>query len=212
VSRELIIVTAGGFGREVHDYATDAGFAVRGFLHDLAAYPGSLDGLGIDHLVLGPIDAHEIDPGAEYAIGLGDLAPRLAVADALLARGARLATVIHPSAFVSPSARLGAGVVIAPFAFIGPHAEVGDLTLVNTHASVAHDARTGRCCILAPYAAMNGRAVLGDGAFLGTHAVVTPRRTVGAGASVSAGSVAVRDVPAGQVAIGNPARSLMVPG
>jgi len=204
---DLIVVTAGGLGREVEAYARDAGWNVLGFLHDEHRYPGSLDGLGLEGRVIGPVEGHEVRADAQYAIGLGDIAPRRQVAERLLAGGARLATVVHPSAWVADSADVGLGVLIAPFCFVGPHARIGDLSLLNTYASVGHDSTVGRCCALAPYAVTNGRVVLEDEVFLATHVTVTPRRRVGRNSSVSAGSVVLRDVPPRSLAAGNPARS-----
>jgi sugar O-acyltransferase (sialic acid O-acetyltransferase NeuD family) len=208
--RDLIVVTAGGFGREVEAYARQSGWNVLGFLHDEHRYPGSLDGLGLRDRIVGPVEGHRVRADAAYAIGLGDVAPRREVADRLLAEGAQLATVVHPSAWVADSASLGAGVVVAPFAYVGPDARVGDLSLLNTYASVGHDSVVGRCCALAPYAVANGRVVLEDEVFLATHAVVTPRRTVGRNSVVSAGSVVLRDVAPGSLAAGNPARARQV--
>ena len=203
----LIVVTAGGFGREVEAYARDAGFDVAGFLHDTHRYPGSLDGLGVDDRVLGTVEGYAPRDGEVLAIGLGDIAPRLETAELLLARGARLATVVHPRAWVADTAELAPGTVVAPFAFVGPHARVGELSVLNTFASVGHDSVVGRCCVLAPYAVTNGRVTLGDEVFLATHSTVTPRRTVGERSVVSAGSVVLRDVPPRSLAAGNPARS-----
>lgn len=201
----LVIAVAGGFGRELTAYARDAGFEVRAFLHDVSRSP--IDGIDLGAEVRGP--AEEYEPVGEelVAVGLGDPGPRRELADHLIARGARLATVVHPTAWVAPTAHLGQGVVIAPFAFVGPGARIDDLSVLNTYASVGHDSVVGRCCVLSPYAVIGGWARLEDEAYLATHAVVTPRKTVGAGSSVSAGSVVFRDVPAASLAMGNPARS-----
>jgi sugar O-acyltransferase (sialic acid O-acetyltransferase NeuD family) len=203
----LIVVAAGGFGRELLAYARDAGFDVKGVLHDLHDHPGSLDGYGLDELLLGTIDGYPIADEDVFALGLGDVAPRRAVAERLVARGARLATVVHPSAWVAPTARLGAGVVVAPFCSVGPDSEVGDLTVLNCHALVGHDARTGACCIVSPHSSLLGYAVLEDECFVGSHAMVAPRKRVGRGSSVAAGSVVVRDVGERCLAAGNPARA-----
>jgi sugar O-acyltransferase (sialic acid O-acetyltransferase NeuD family) len=207
----LVVACAGGFGREVAAYARDAGFEVAGFLHDLEAYPGSLDGVALGGPVLGTTEAYEPRDGELLAIGLGDVAPRRALAEELIARGAALATIVHPRAWVAPSATVGAGVVVAPFAFVGPDASVGDLSILNTYASIGHDTVVGRCCVLAPYAVANGRVTLEDEVFLATHATVTPRRRVGGGSAVSAGSVVFRDLPAGSLVSGNPARPRGLP-
>lgn len=203
--RRVIIAVAGGFGRELAVYAQEAGYLVSGFLHDLAAHPRSLDGIELPGPVLGPAEDYDPREGELVAIGLGDVTPRRALAARLAARGARFATIVHPSAWVAPDAVLGEGTVLAPFAFVGRGARVGRCGLLNTHASVAHDGLVGDGCVLAPYATTNGWVTLGDDVFLGTHAVVTPRRSVGAGSSLSAGAVAFSDVPAGCVYAGNPA-------
>jgi sugar O-acyltransferase (sialic acid O-acetyltransferase NeuD family) len=207
MSAPLVIAVAGGFGRELAAYARDAGFEVAAFLHDLEAHPHSLDGIALGAKVRGPAETYR--PGEEevLAIGLGEPAARRELAETLCGRGARLATVVHPTAWVAPTATLGAGVVIAPFAFVGPGAHIDDLTVLNTYASVGHDGHVGRACVLSPYAVTGGWATLEDEVFLATHAVVTPRKRVGAGSSVSAGSVVFRDVAPRSLAAGNPARA-----
>jgi sugar O-acyltransferase (sialic acid O-acetyltransferase NeuD family) len=201
----VVIAVAGGFGRELAAYARDAGFEVSAFLHDPSRSP--LDGIEVGAEVRGPAEDYEPHCDELLAIGLGEPGPRRELAEQLLARGARLATVVHPAAWVAPTARLGEGVVIAPFAFVGPGAEIDDLTVLNTHASVGHDSVIGRCCVLSPYAVTGGWARLEDEVYLATHATVTPRRAVGVGSSVSAGSVVFRDVPPHSLAMGNPAKS-----
>jgi sugar O-acyltransferase (sialic acid O-acetyltransferase NeuD family) len=203
----LIVATAGGFGRELAAYARDAGFEVAGFLHDLDAYPGSLDGVDLGAEVLGTTTSYEPREDELVAIGLGDVGPRRQLAEHLIARGAQLATIVHPTAWVAPTARLGAGVAVAPFAYIGPDVRVGDLTLLNTFSSISHDTVVGRCCVFAPYAVATGRVTLEDEVFLATHSVVTPRRRVGARSAVSAGSVVFQDVPPESLVAGNPARA-----
>jgi len=140
-------------------------------------------------------------------IGVGDPAVRRRLGDAAAARGARFLTLVHPTAYVAPNARLGAGCVVCPFAFIGVGAVLGDHVAVNTYASVGHDAQVGDCSVFSPYAVVNGAVVLGEEVFLGTHATVTPRLTVGRSAKIAAGAVATRPVPAYSLAVGNPARS-----
>jgi sugar O-acyltransferase (sialic acid O-acetyltransferase NeuD family) len=204
----LVVAAAGGFGREVLAYARDAGFEVRGILHDLDSYPGSLDGHPeLQELLLGRIEDYVPRDGDLVAVGLGDVMPRRTVTQALAARGARFATVVHPLAWVAPSARLGDGAIVAPFACVGPDAHVGDHVILNTYAQVGHDAQAGDFSVLSPYSTLLGHARLGHSGFLGAHAVVSPRKAVGDHSSVAAGSVVTRNVGDRSLAAGNPAKA-----
>jgi sugar O-acyltransferase (sialic acid O-acetyltransferase NeuD family) len=209
--RRLIIAGAGGFGRELAAYARDAGFVVAGFLDDDDGSVASLDGADRDAGVIETIDGYVPREDDEVAVGIGHIATRLRVAERLIDRGARLASVVHPSAWIAPTASLGVGIAVAPYACVGPGVTVGDLSLINTYASLGHDAVLGRCCVLASYSVATGHSVLEDEVFLATHAVVIPGQKIGAQARVSAGAVVFHDVPSGCLAAGNPARARPVP-
>jgi sugar O-acyltransferase (sialic acid O-acetyltransferase NeuD family) len=206
---KLVIVGAGGFGREIYWYAMDAAAAgstakVYGFTD---ANPRALDGFDIAAPVLGDLAELAVEPDMAFVIAVGDPVVRMRLAGTVSQLGGSLATVIHPTAYVAPDARLGAGCVVCPFAFVGTATSIGENTALNTYASVGHDADVGAHSVLSPYATVNGGVRLGLGVFLGTHATVTPRLRVGASSKVGAGSVVMRDVPVGSLAVGSPARS-----
>ena len=207
--RDLIVVGAGGFGREVLQYARDAAAAgaalrVRGFLDDR---PGALDGFGLDVGVLGPIAQYRPRSGEACVVALGDPAARHDVVARLRAAGAEFATLVHPRAYVAPSAALGEGTVVAPFACICPHARLGAHVAVNVSANVGHDAVVEDFAVLSPFSVLNGFAVLGAGGFLGTHATISVQRRVGAWSKASAGTVVFRDVEPGSLVAGNPPKA-----
>jgi acyl-[acyl carrier protein]--UDP-N-acetylglucosamine O-acyltransferase len=85
---------------------------------------------------------------------------------------------------------------------------VGALTFVMAHCHIGHDAQIGDGCELAPGTVIGGHAVLEDGVRCGIGVLVRPFVRVGAGARLGAGAVVVKDVPAGEVWVGNPARKL----
>jgi sugar O-acyltransferase (sialic acid O-acetyltransferase NeuD family) len=204
-AEQVVIVGAGGFGREVLGYIQDATVAmVLGFVDENRH---ALDGFDVPVGVLGGLDEIAITDDTRFVIAVGDPAARRRLALAVRARGGRLSTVVHPTAHLAAGVRLGDGCVICPFAFAGAAASIGANTVLNTYASVGHDTAVGEHCVLSPYATVNGQSVIGDEVFFGTHATVTPRCHVGQRSKISAGAVVHGDVPAFALAAGTPARA-----
>ncbi len=91
-------------------------------------------------------------------------------------------------------------------AVINACAKIGDFCVVNTLAAIDHDCVLGAGVHVAPRTALAGGVELGDGVFLGVGASVIPGMKIGDCAIVGAGGVVVRDIPAGAMVMGIPAR------
>ena len=198
----LQIVGGGGLGCEVYQYVRS--FEPHRqvvFLDDSAEPQAKGD---VADAIFRPIAA--CDPSMPCLIAVGDPHQRARLATRLEDGGASFALLVHPRAYVAADARLSPGCIVAPFAFVSAGATAQAHALIGPFACVGHHARVGFCAVLSPYAALAGRATLEDRGFVGTHAVLTPRSVVGAGATVAAGAVVYNDLPAGVLALGNPAR------
>lgn len=197
----IVIVGAGGFGREVANYADDAGLRTLGFIDDHAT------GMVADLPMLGTIEDTFLDlQRVGLVIAVGDAVTRADLARRILNRGGSLATIIHPTAYIARDAILGAGVIACPFSLVGANAQVGDNVAINTYASIGHDATVGRDCVFSPYSVINGNVELEDQVFLGTHASINPGHRVGRRSKVAAGAVVTEDIGGGFLSMGNPAR------
>lgn len=139
-------------------------------------------------------------------IAVGDNRARLRITQLVRDAGMNLRTVRHPRSWISHSACIGDGVVVAAMAAISANARIGDACIINTHASVDHDCQIGRGVHIAPGACLAGGVRIGEGAFIGAGAVVRDRIVVGANSIIGAGSVVIRDVADDVVVVGNPTR------
>ncbi len=146
--------------------------------------------------------------GHEFVISIGNEhgAARLEKHAQLEAAGLVPLTAIHQRACVEPSARLGPGCQLLGLAFVGAGARLGRQVIVNTAASVDHDCVVGEGAHIGPGARVAGRVHIGARCFVGTGAIVLPEVRIGADTIVGAGAVVVADLPAGVVAVGNPAK------
>ena len=205
--RRLLIVGAGGFGREVLQWARDSwpdhAGRIAGFLSD---DPRRLDGFSTGLTILGPVASYEKLPGDYLLLGIGVAYSRRMVAESLTARNAEFVTLVHPTAVVAESARIGRGSIVCPGAIVSDSARLGECVLMNYHASLGHDASAGDFAVLSPYATLGGGAAVGDDVFLGLHASVGPSVTVGSRSKVSANSCVLSNAPVDSLVYGVPGR------
>lgn len=200
-----LIFAAGAQGRITAEVLLAAGRTSVAFLDDAEGMRGARV-LGLE--VLGAPESITERDDCEVLVALGHPLRRLEVAARLAALGFRFGTAVHPTAYVAPSARLGAGTVVCPRAVVHTSAEVGAHVIVNTAAVVEHDVVVAEGACVGPGAIASGRARVGRCAFLGIGAVVVGRVTVGDGSILGAHSLALRDVPPGVLAVGSPARTV----
>lgn len=170
----------------------------------LAGVPLYLGEAGFERWAEGIEALHEVT--GLVAIGGQGGRDRLAIQRRFAARGLRVAPLVHPDASVCASASLGAGTQVLAQAVVAAEARLGAACIVNHQASVDHECVIGDGVHLAPGATLAGLVTVGDNALVGAGAVVLPRLAIGAGATVGAGAVVTRDVAAGTIVVGNPAR------
>lgn len=209
MKNRLLILGAGGFGREVLGWALEPAGArnweVAGFLD---ANPAALDGFPCDHPILG--DPSTYVPRADdiFVPAVANTATKLRLCRDLQARGARFATLIHHSVIVGPACRIGEGSVLCPRVTLTTNVTLGDFVTVNGFSGFGHDSVVSDGCTVSSHVDITGRVRLGEGVFLGSHASVLPGVSVGDFAVIGAGSVVLRDVPARATMMGVPAKQV----
>src|SRR5262245_15971677 len=122
--RPVVVLGAGRHGRNSADIFRWAGSTVLGFLDD-TKQPGT-DVVGVK-IIGGFAMAHDgaLLQSAAMHVAIGNPVVRKTLTEGLAARGAALASAIHPSAVISPYAVLEDGLFIAPFVRISPIARIG---------------------------------------------------------------------------------------
>jgi acetyltransferase EpsM len=197
----IVIVGGGGHSLVVADALATADKPVRGFLDDdpQARLTRRLERLGS----LSLLDQPEFIAHHPVILAMGDLAMR---GELITRLSGRIATIVHPAAWVSPTATIGVGVFIGPGAVVHTDAMIGDHAIINSAAVVEHDCRVGVNSHIAPNSTLGGDVHIGDHTLVGIGSTVLPGVRIEDHCTVGAGSAVIVDLPAGRVAIGVPAR------
>ena len=205
--KDLIILGAGGFGRELLQWVKDINrlekkWQIKGFLDDNLKV---LDGKKCDYGILGKIQDWQPSENEEFALAIANPQTKENVTNLLKSRGGVFAEIIHPGAKICDFAEWGEGLVMYPGAVLNPNCQVGNFVTLLASA-VPHDAVIGDFVTISSNCGLTRGVRIGKRAFLADHACVLPEHKIGEDAYVGMGSVVVRNVPAGKKVFGNPAR------
>jgi acetyltransferase EpsM len=209
VTRRLVIAGWGEHARVVADAASAAGWEIVGWVgpeRDARAEGGAPPWLGPDDSLA--VRYRDESPGDRPAlvIAFGGTPSARRMAARALGEACPWASVVHPTAWVSPSASIGSGAVILAGAIVNSGARVGAHAIVNSGAIVEHDVVVGDFSHVAPGAAIGGGARVGDDTFIGLNAAVRDHVRIGDRVLVGMGATVVSDQPDGVTVTGTPAK------
>ncbi|MDR2770622.1 MAG: acetyltransferase [Clostridiales Family XIII bacterium] len=210
--KELYIIGAGGFGREVADTVHTINerspeYRLAGFIDDDASLWGrSLNDVpvrgGREYLKnLPPASA----PCAVIAIADAKIKERIADdLDAFVI----WVNIVHPTAIISRYSEMGSGNFLQADALVSVNTRIGNHCMVNTRSGLGHDAELKDYASVMSYCDITGTALVGKGVYLATSVSIIPGVKIGEYAYICAGSVVFKDVKANAVMIGNPAKQI----
>lgn len=204
--KRLALLGASGHGKVVADTALFLGWDEVVFFDD--AWPhltvnGHWPVVGDSKALLARLSEFE-----GVLVAIGHCVTRWQKHQQLQAAGARLVTIVHPRAWVSPRASVGAGSVLMAGAVVNVDAAMGEACIINTGATVDHDCQLGAAVHVSPGAHLSGNVLVGACSWVGVGAVVRQGVRIGDNVMVGAGAVVVKPVADGQTVIGVPARAM----
>lgn len=209
--KKIIIVGASGFGREIVQIIEDINdmnpvWEILGFIDD---NPNALDGCECDYHILGSIKDWIPSGEEEYACALAFPEIKEKIVTMLKEKGAKFATIIHPTALINKHAKIGEGVIISPFSKVNPDTRVGDFVTI-LGSGIGHDAIVDDYSTLSGKVSVNGHVHIGKKVYAACGVLIAPSKNIGDGATLGIGSVVVSNVKPGITVFGNPAKKLEI--
>ena len=209
---DLVIVGAGGFGREtaalvraVNEAAPSPVWNVVGLLDDGdPPVPGALERLGLE--VIGPTASVVDHPN--YVISINQPSVRERISRLADDGGSRAATLVHPTALIGPDVQIGEGCIVSALTAFTTNIRIGRHVQINIGAAFGHDCVVEDFAYIGTRSIINGEVVVGAGATVWTGVDTKQGVSIGARAVVGAGAALIRDVAADDTVAGVPGRSL----
>lgn len=213
---ELIIIGASGSGKDVYQVIHDINvrekkYQVIGFIDSNPDLGGSKSA---ELPVLGDVDyLARKNQALAFACGIGRPANKYKMIRQVISLmpQADWPVLIHPSALVSSSAKIGRGVIVCAQCVIQPDAVIEEFTLLNIATIVGHDSSIGPFGNLNPRTFIAGNCQIGGYFHAGAGTVVIDHLRVGNHVHTAAGSVVVADVVDDIMVAGHPARLVRPP-
>lgn len=209
--KNLIIIGARGFGREVYNLALDCisaygDFEIKGFLDDkvdaLQVFPNYPP-------ILNSVENYVIQKDDVFICALGETVYKKKYSELILNKGGNFISLIHPLASIKQNTHIGKGCIIAGFAHISCDVTIDDFVTIHSFSVIGHDAQIGKWSMLSSYSFMGGSAILDEGVTLHTGAKVLPHKKVGQWATVGVDSVVIKNVSPYITVYGNPALKII---
>ncbi|ANE36338.1 UDP-4-amino-4,6-dideoxy-alpha-D-N-acetyl-D-glucosamine N-acetyltransferase [Campylobacter iguaniorum] len=187
--KQIYIYGFSGHGQVVADVARSVGYDEIVFLDDAGELKFSPD-----------------LPKFDIFIAIGNCKIRQMLQEKVRSAGFNVVNLIHPSAVISSSVKLGRGIAIMPNAVINANALICDGVILNSGSVIEHDCVVGEFAHICPKVALAGNVKVGKRAWIGIGSCVIQGKSIGDDTLIGAGSVIVKDIASNAKAYGNPCK------
>lgn len=210
--KNLVIIGARGFGREVYNWALQCEaynkeWTIKGFLDDNTTALNGFENYSIP--ILSSVEDYQIQEDDVFICALGEAKFKEKYSSIILKKGGEFINLIRPMVIInSTNVKLGKGVIISSFCGISNDTVIGDFVTIQGFSALGHDIKIGNYCQINSYTHIGGYCEIGDNVTIHPGAIILPRVKIGSNSTIGAGSVVLKNVEEGVSVFGNPAKRI----
>ena len=208
--KDIAIFGVGGFGREVLTLIQDINrvepsYNIIGFFDDGHEQGEMINGIP----VLGKTDElNQWNTELAIAISIGNPSVKKQVVEKITNPKVSYPTLIHPTTIIGAPeyVTIGKGCIICAGNMITTNVEIGDFVILNLGCTVGHDTVIKDYAAFMPSCNISGEVLIEEGVYCGTGVKIINQTSIGEYATIGAGAVVTKPIPARCTAVGVPAR------
>lgn len=211
--KKIIIIGAGAGALEVQGIIEDINlvspsYELIGLLDDNSECQGSkINGMP----VLGKLEEAGTFPNVKYVFAIGSLRTqhvRVEVMSRLKLDPIEFETIIHPTALINRSVKVGSGCIIHPRVTIANEVSLGDFVITAVASTIGPYVKIGNYSMITSHVLVLSGCEIGESVFIGSNTCITEGVRIGDLARIGVGSIVGRNVNEKIFAMGNPLRLL----
>jgi len=207
--KDIIIIGAGGFGREVAWLIEDINrfkeqWNIIGFVDDNKEIQGKC------------INGYEVIGNTEWLANqklnvvnaIGNPISKKGTMKKLESSKNSYPVLIHPNVIISDKVNIGEGSIICAGNILTVDINIGKHVIVNLDCTIGHDSVIEDYGTILPSVNISGNVRLGECVSIGTGTAIIQGISVGRNTVIGAGAVVVKDLPDNCTAVGSPAKPI----
>jgi sugar O-acyltransferase (sialic acid O-acetyltransferase NeuD family) len=208
--KNLVIIGAGGMGREIYDLAThcegyNKEYLIKGFLDN------SIEALKTFYgytPIISTIDNYIIEDNDVFICSIGNVLEKKKNIQKILDKGGKFINLVHPDAYIGKNTKIGLGCILLKNAYVGVDCVIDDFVLIQLSAVIGHDVKVGKYSRVDNFVVCVGGTELKEEVTVHTSSVINHKVIVERNATVGACSFVIRKVKENTIVYGNPAKKL----
>lgn len=184
---KVVLIGGGGFSYELGHMLSENGVEIVGIISkNKPQYNFKYNYLGGDDCISRWIEI-------PMAIAIGNPILRGKLHEKIVSCGGSLFSFVHPTAYVSATAKLSEGVIIYPNSTVHAGVCLRDNVFVNSNVSISHETIVGINTIISPGSSIGGASIVGSECYIGLGSCILEGIKISNGVTIGGGAMVVRD-------------------
>lgn len=208
--KQLVIIGAGGFGREVSEIAKNCKgygtvFFIKGFIDDDI---NALDNFDNYPKIISTIKEYNVVENDVFICAIGSLKTASLLTNLMLNKNAIFFNLVHNDSEIRKNVKMGIGIIVGSGTIISTDVKIGDFTQIMSNCIIGHDTIIEDFCRIGDMVFIGGNSKIKSTTFIAVNSTILENISIAESSIIGAGSVLIKSIKHTGTYFGNPAKKI----